>query len=61
MSATDIFRNRDPMQSEQDPQFVNVIQTRADSTYAPLPGSVKFPNDVRNTRAGMPNPTGRRP
>lgn len=56
-----IFRNRDPMPSEQDPQTVNVIQTRADSPYAPLPGSVKFSNDVRNTHADMPNPTGRRP
>ena len=61
MSKTDIFHNSDPMPSEQDPQSVNVIQSRADSPYASLPGSVKFPNDVRNTRAGMPNPTGRRP
>ncbi len=58
--STDIFRNRDPMPSEQDAQFVNVNQTQADSRDARLPGSVKYPNDVLNTHAGKPNPTGRR-
>jgi hypothetical protein len=64
MSKTDIFRNRDPMPSEQDPQTVNVIQTRADAVMegkANLPGAMKFPNDVMNTHAGRPQPTGRRP
>ena len=61
MSKTNIFQNTDPMPSEQDPQSVNVNQTPADTSYAKLPGSMKYPNDVRNTRAGMPNATGRRP
>jgi len=61
MSSTNIFRNTDPMPSEQDQQFININQTQADSRGAPLSGAVKFPNDVQNTRGGMPNPTGRRP
>lgn len=60
MSTTNIFRNTDPMPSEQDPQSINVIQTQADSRNARLPGSVKYPNDVSNTRQ-KPQATGRRP
>ncbi len=60
MSATDIFHCKDAMPIAGE-GVVRSILTPAESRDAPLPGNVKYSNDVRNTRAGMPNPTGRRP
>jgi hypothetical protein len=60
MSATDIFRCRDTM----PPAGEGVVRTRlspAETRDAPLPGNVKYPNDVQNTHPNMPSPTGRRP
>jgi hypothetical protein len=60
MSATDIFRCRDTMPPEGE-GVARTILTPADSRGAPLPGNVKYSNDVRSARGGMPNATGRRP
>ena len=63
MSATNLFRNTDPMPSEQDPMSVNTLQTPPDSVIENkmmLPGQRKFPNDVASTRV-KPQATGRRP
>lgn len=61
MSSTNIFQNRDPMPSEQDPQTVNTMQTQADSRDAPLPGSRNNPAlSVQNIHKSAPA-TGRRP
>ena len=57
---TDIFNCRDTMPSAGE-GVVRTRQSPAESRDAPLPGNVKYQNDVRNTRAGMPNATGRRP
>ena len=60
MSKTDIFACKDTMPVEGD-GVVRPMMTSQTSDYANLPGQRKFPNDVRSVRAGMPNPTGRRP
>jgi len=60
MSKTDIFQCKDEMPVAGD-GVVRSKLTPAESRDAPLPGNVKYPNDVRSARGGMPNPTGRRP
>ena len=60
MSATNIFVCKDTMPIEGE-SVVRTSLTPATSRNAPLPGNVKYPNDVVNTHAGMPNSTGRRP
>lgn len=60
MSKTDIFRCKDAM----PPAGEGVVRSKltpAESRDAPLPGNVKYPNDVMNTHAGRPAATGRRP
>ncbi len=60
MSTTNIFRCQDTMPIAGE-GVVRSKLTPAESRDAPLPGNVKYPNDVTNTHAGMPNPTARRP
>jgi len=62
MSATNIFRCKDTMVSENEAvASPTSLSTPQRSEYANLPGSRKFSNDVQSARGGMPNPTGRRP
>ena len=60
MSATDIFRCKDAMPRENE-NAVQPMMISATSSYARLPGEVKFPNDVRPAREYPNSPTGRRP
>lgn len=62
MSDTNIFRCKDEMPASTEGVVrTHMTATESASYAAPLPGQRKFPNDVLSVRAGMLNPTGRRP